>query len=50
MIEHVNECMTARNQLIALGEVAPEKQFIDKVLNVDRELSYLRPTLALRPP
>ena len=34
MIKHVNNCMTARNQIIALGEVVPRKQFIFKLLNV----------------
>ena len=38
MVEHVNECMTVRNQLMAVGETVPEKQFIDKLLNIDREL------------
>ena len=43
VVEHVNDCMTVKKQLIALGETVPEKQFVDKVLNIDRELSYLRP-------
>ena len=30
MVEHGNECMTARNHLIAVGETVPEKQFVDK--------------------
>ena len=41
MVEHINECMTMKNQLEALGEIVPTKQFVDKLLNVDRELSYL---------
>ena len=49
MVEHVNECMTVRNQLTALGETVPEKQFLDKLLNIDRELSYLRPMLVRAP-
>ena len=49
MVEHVNECMTVRNQLTALGETVPEKQFVDKLLNIDRELSYLRPMLVRAP-
>ena len=49
MVEHVNECMTVRNQFIAVGETVPEKQFIDKLLNIDRELSYLRPMLVRAP-
>ena len=49
MVEHVNECMTVKNQLTALGETVPEKQFVDKLLNIDRELSYLRPMLVRAP-
>ena len=49
MVEHVNECMTVKNQLGALGEIVPDKQFVDKLLNVDRELSYLRPMLVHAP-
>jgi hypothetical protein len=45
MIEHMNDCMTVRNRLIALGEV----EFVDKLLNVDWKLSYLRPMLARTP-
>ena len=41
--------MTVKNQLESLGEVVPEKQFIDKLLSVDRELSYLRPMLVRAP-
>ena len=43
MVEHVNDCMTIKNQLEALGETVPEKQFVVKLLNIDRELTYLRP-------
>ena len=49
VVEHVNECMTVRNYLIAVGETVPEKQFVDKLLNIDRELSYLRPMLVCAP-
>ena len=48
-MEHVNDCMMVRNQLIALGETVPDKQFVDKVLYVDWELFYLRPMLACAP-
>ena len=34
---------------MAVGETVPEKQFIDKLLNIDRELSYLRPMLVRAP-
>ena len=33
----------------ALGETVPDKQFIDKLLNIDRELSCQRPMLARAP-
>ena len=51
MVEHVNDCMTVRNHLVyvALGETVPDKQVVDKLLNVDRELSYLRPMLFRAP-
>ena len=48
-MDHVNDCMTVRNQLIALGETVPDKQFVDKLLNVDRELSCFRPMLSHAP-
>ena len=49
MVEHVNDCMTVRNLLVATGEIVLDKQFVDKLLNVDRELSYLRPMLVRAP-
>ena len=49
MLEHVNDCMTVRNLLEAIGETVPDKQFVDKLLNVDRELSYLHPMLVRAP-
>ena len=49
MVEHVNDCMTVRNLLEAKGEVVPDKQFVDKLLSVDRELSYLSPMLVRAP-
>ena len=49
MVEHVNECMTVRNQLMAEGETVPVKHFIDELLNIDRELSYRRPMLVCAP-
>ena len=29
MVEHVNDCMTVRNLLEAIGEIVPDKQFVD---------------------
>ena len=49
MVEHVNDCMIVRNLLEAIGEIVPDKQFVDKLLNVDRELSYLIPMLVRHP-
>ena len=49
MVEHVNDCMTVRNLLEAIGETVSDKQFVEKLLNVDRELSYLRPMLVHAP-
>ena len=47
-VEHVIDCMTVKNQL-TLGETVPDKKFVDKLLNIDRELSCLRPMLARAP-
>ena len=42
-------CMAVRDQLVALGETVPDKQFVGNLLNVCRELSYLRPMLVRAP-
>ena len=49
MVEHFNDCMTVRFLLQAIGETVLDKQFVDKLLNVDRKLSYLRPMLVRAP-
>ena len=49
MVEQVNECMTVKYRLMAVGETVPEGQFIDKLLDIDRELSYPRPMLVRAP-
>ena len=41
--------MTVWNHLVALGEIVSDKQFVDNLLNVDWELSYLRPMLVHAP-
>ena len=41
--------MIVRKQLVAMGETVADKQFLDKLLNADGELSYLRPTRARAP-
>ena len=49
MVEHVNDCMTVKNLLEAIGETVPDKQVVYTLLHVDRELSYLRPMLVRAP-
>ena len=46
MQEHVNECMTVRNKMLAINEPFPDKQFTHKLLSVDKELYHVRATLA----
>lgn len=46
MAGHANDCKAARHALMALRETVPGKQFIDKLLNAERELCHLRPPLA----
>ena len=36
MQEHINECMTVRNKLLPINEPVPDRQFIHKLLNVDK--------------
>ena len=44
--KRINECMTVRNKLLAINEPVPDRQFIHKLLNVDKELFHVRATLA----
>ena len=46
MQEHINECVTVRNKLLAIKEPVPDRQFTHKLLNVDKELYHVRVTLA----
>ena len=46
MQEHINECMTVRNKLLAINVPVPDRQFTHKLLNVDKELYHVRATLA----
>ena len=41
--------MTVKNLLEAIGEIVPDKQFVDNLLNVDWELTYLTPMLVRAP-
>ena len=43
--EHVNECMTYRNRLKALGAQIPREFFIQKLLDVDKEYMFMRASL-----
>ena len=42
MGDHVNECMTYRNRLRALGAVIPREFFIQRLLDVDKEYTFMR--------
>ena len=46
MQEHINECMTVRNKLLAIHEPVPDRLFTHKPVNVDKELYHVRATLA----
>ena len=46
MHEHIKECMTVRNKLLAINEPIPDRQFTHKLLNVDKELYHVRATVA----
>ena len=49
MEQHVNDCMTVRNQLMALGESISDGHFRTRLLEVDRECAHLRAALADKP-
>ena len=40
MQEHIKECMTLRNKLLAVNEPVPDRQFTHKLLNVDKEQAH----------
>ena len=46
MQDHVHECMTVRNKLLAINEPVPGRQFTHKLLNAEKELYHVRATLA----
>ena len=50
MGDHVNECMTYRNQLKAFGADIPRKFFIKKLLDVDKEYMFMRASLRTQTP
>ena len=50
MVDHVNECMTYRNRLRALGADIPREFFIQKLLDVDEEYMFMRASLRTQTP
>ena len=48
MQEHISECMTVRDKLLAINinVPVPDRYFTHKLLNVDKELYHVRVTLA----
>ena len=42
MGDHVNECMTYRNRLKAVGAEIPREFFVQKLLDVDKEYMFMR--------
>ena len=50
MGDHVNECMTYRNRLKALGADIPREFFIQKLLNVDKEYMFMLASLRTQTP
>ena len=45
MGDHVNECMTYRNRLKALGAAIPREFFVQKLLDVDKEYMFMHASL-----
>ena len=50
MGDHVNECMTYRNRLKALGADIPRDFFNQKLLDVDKEYMFMRASLRIQSP
>ena len=50
MGDHVNECMTYRNRLKALGVEIPREFFVQKLLDVDKEYMFMCASLRTQPP
>ena len=50
MGDQVNECMTYRNHLKALGTDIPPEFFIQKLLDVDKEYMFTRASLRTQSP
>ena len=45
MNEHIDKCMLYKNQLKALGAPYPDEMYVQRLLEVDQEYAFLRPTL-----
>ena len=50
MGDHVNECMTHRNRLKALGAEIPRELFVQKLLDIDKEYMFMRASLRTQSP
>ena len=50
MGDHVNECMTYRNCLKALGAEISREFFVKKLLDVNKEYMFMRASLRTQPP
>ena len=50
MGDHVNECMTYRNRLKALGAYIPRDFFVEKLFDVDKEYMFMRASLRTQTP
>ena len=50
MGDHVNECMTYRNRLKALGAEIPREFFVQELLDVDKEYMFMRASLRTQSP
>ena len=50
MGDHVNECMTYRNRLKALGAEIPREFFVQKLLDVDKQYMFMRASLRTQSP
>ena len=44
--DHINQSVTVRNKLLAIGVPVQNRQFTHKMLNVDKALYHVRATLA----
>ena len=50
MGDHVNECMTYRNRIVALGAKIPSEFFVKKLLDMDKEYMFMCASLRTQTP